>query len=50
MLNAAFRKTHTALAYLLFLAIFAHFAAVLFHTLIVDRLFSRIAPWRVRAL
>ena len=51
MLYAVLRKTHTVLAYLLFLAIIAHFGAVLFHTLIVrDRLFSRMAPWRVRAL
>ena len=51
MLYAALRKTHTVLAYLLFLAFIAHFAAVLFHTLVVrDRLFSRMAPWRVRAL
>lgn len=49
MLYAALRKTHTVLAYLLFLAFIAHFAAALFHTLVVrDRLFSRMAPWRVR--
>ena len=47
MLYAALRKMHTVLAYLLFLAIIAHFGAVLFHTLIVrDRLFSRMAPWK----
>jgi cytochrome b561 len=51
MLYAVLRKTHTVLAYLLFLAILAHFSAVLFHTFIVrDRLFSRMAPWRARAL
>jgi cytochrome b561 len=50
MLYAALRKVHTVLAYLLFLAIIAHFGAVLFHTWIVrDRFFSRMAPWRVRA-
>jgi len=50
MLYAVLRKTHTVLAYLLFLAFVAHFGAVLFHTLIVrDRLFSRMAPWKVRA-
>ncbi len=50
MLYAALRKAHTVLAYLLFLAIVAHFGAVLLHTWIVqDRLFSRMAPWRVRA-
>jgi cytochrome b561 len=32
MLYAALRKLHTVLAYLLFLAIMAHFGAVLFHT------------------
>jgi cytochrome b561 len=50
MLYAALRKAHTVLAYLLFLAFIAHFGAVLFHTLILrDRLFSRIAPYRVPA-
>jgi len=50
MLYAILRKTHTVLAYLLFMAFLAHFGAVLFHTLIVrDGLFSRMAPWRVRA-
>ncbi len=51
MLYAALRRAHTLLAYLLFLAFIAHFGAILFHTLIVrDRMFSRMAPWRVRAL
>jgi cytochrome b561 len=51
ILYAALRKVHTILAYLLFLAIIAHFGAVLFHTWIVrDRLFSRMAPWKARAL
>jgi cytochrome b561 len=50
MLYAALRKAHTVLAYLLFLTFIAHFGAVLFHTWIVrDRLFSRMAPWKVRA-
>ena len=50
MLYAMLRRTHTVLAYLLFLTFIAHFGAVLFHTLIVrDRLFCRMAPWRVRA-
>ena len=50
MLYAFLRRTHTVLAYLLFLAFIAHFAAVLFHTLVVrDGLLSRMAPWRVRA-
>jgi cytochrome b561 len=49
MLYAVLRKTHTILAYLLFLAFIAHFGAILFHTLIVrDGMFSRMAPWRVR--
>ena len=50
MLYAALRKAHAVLAYLLFLAFIAHFGAVLFHTLILrDRLFSRMAPYRVPA-
>jgi cytochrome b561 len=50
MVYAALRKVHTIFAYLLFLAIIAHFGAVLFHTWILrDRLFSRMAPWRVPA-
>jgi cytochrome b561 len=50
MVYATLRKLHTILAYLLFFAFIAHFGAVLFHTLVVrDRLFNRMAPWRVRA-
>jgi len=50
MLYAFLRRTHTVLAYLLFLAFIAHLGAILFHTLVVrDGLFSRMAPWRVRA-
>jgi cytochrome b561 len=50
MLYAVLRKTHTFLAYLLFLAFVAHFGAILFHTLIVrDGMLSRMAPWRARA-
>jgi cytochrome b561 len=50
MLYAALRKAHTVVAYFLFLAFIAHFGAVLFHTLILrDRLFSRMAPYRVPA-
>jgi cytochrome b561 len=50
MLYAFLRKAHTALAYLLFVAFIAHFGAVLFHTLVLrDRLFSRMAPYRVSA-
>jgi pyridoxine 4-dehydrogenase len=47
-LYAVLRKTHTILAYLLFLAFLAHLSAVLFHTLIVrDHLLNRMAVWRV---
>src|SRR6202050_4614019 len=50
MLYAVLRKTHTFLAYLLFLAFVAPFGAILFHTLIVrDGMLSRMAPWRARA-
>jgi cytochrome b561 len=50
MLYAALRKAHTILAYLLFVVFIAHFGAVLFHTLVLrDRLFSRMAPYRVPA-
>jgi cytochrome b561 len=50
MLYAVLRRTHTILAYLLFLTIIAHVGAILFHTLIVrDGIFSRMAPWKVRA-
>ena len=51
MLYAVLRKTHTILAYVLFLMFLAHFGAILFHTLIVqDGLFNRMAPWRVRGI
>jgi cytochrome b561 len=41
-LYAVLRKTHTFLAYLLFLTFLAHLSAVLFHTLIVrDRVLKR---------
>lgn len=50
MLHAVLRMAHTIVAYLLFLTILAHFAAVLFHTWVVrDGTFSRMAPWRVHA-
>jgi cytochrome b561 len=50
MVYAVLRKTHTFLAYLLFLAFLAHFGAILFHTLIVrDGLLSRMTPGRARA-
>jgi cytochrome b561 len=41
-LYAVLRKTHTILAYLLFLTFLAHLSAVLFHTFVVrDRLLHR---------
>jgi cytochrome b561 len=44
MLYAVLRKTHTVIAYLLFLTFLAHFGAVLFHTWVVrDGTFSRMA-------
>jgi len=49
-LYAILRKTHTILAYLLFVTFLAHLGAVLFHTLIVrDRLLDRMALWPVRS-
>jgi len=51
MLYTVLRKTHSVLAYLLFLMFIAHFGAILFHTLIMrDGMFNRMAPWRVRAI
>jgi cytochrome b561 len=48
-LYAVLRKTHTILAYLLFVTFLAHLGAVLFHTLIVrDRILDRMAIWPVR--
>lgn len=48
-LFAVLRRTHTVLAYLLFLTFLAHLAAVLFHTLIVrDRILDRMAIWPVK--
>lgn len=50
MLYAALRKAHTLLAYLFFLTIIAHFAAILFHTPIVrGGIFMRMAPWNSRS-
>jgi cytochrome b561 len=47
-LYAVLRKTHTILAYLLFLTFLAHLSAVLFHTLIFrDRLLNRMALWPI---
>lgn len=48
-LYATLRKTHTILAYLLFLTFLAHMGAVLFHTLILrDGILGRMVPWSVR--
>jgi cytochrome b561 len=50
MLYAGLRRAHTLLAYLLFLTFLGHLGAVLFHTWVLrDGVFSRMAPWRVRA-
>ena len=47
---AVLRKTHTILAYLLFVTFLAHLSAVLFHTLIVrDRLLHRMALWSIKS-
>jgi cytochrome b561 len=49
-LYAVLRKTHTILAYLLFLTFLGHLSAVLFHTLVIrDRLLNRMAVWPVRS-
>jgi cytochrome b561 len=49
-LYATLRKTHTVLAYLLFLTFLAHMSAVLFHTFILrDGLLKRMVPWTPRA-
>jgi cytochrome b561 len=49
-LYAILRKTHTILAYLLFVTFLTHLGTVLFHTLIVrDRLLDRMALWPVRS-
>jgi cytochrome b561 len=50
MLYALLRKAHTVLAYLFFLTILAHLAAILFHTLIVrDGMIKRMVPWNIRS-
>jgi len=49
MLYAILRRTHTVLAYLLFLTILAHISGVLFHTLVVrDGMLLRMLPWNAR--
>src|SRR6266849_4111529 len=48
-LYAVLRKVHTVLDYLFFLTFLAHFAAILFHTLVLrDGILKRMVPWRVR--
>ncbi len=50
VLYSVLRKAHTLLAYLFFLAFLGHFAAILFHTLVVrDGLLLRMAPWTRRS-
>lgn len=50
MLYAVLRRTHTILAYLLFLTFLAHLSAVLFHTIVMrDHLLDRMAIWPARA-
>jgi cytochrome b561 len=49
-LYAILRKTHTILAYLLFLTFLAHLSVVLFHTLVIrDGLLNRMVPWTTRS-
>jgi cytochrome b561 len=48
-LYAILRKTHTLLAYLLFVTFLGHLGTVLFHTIIIrDRLLHRMALWPAR--
>ena len=50
VLYTLLRKTHTILAYLLFVTFLAHLSAVLYHTFIIrDRLLSRMALWSIRS-
>ncbi len=49
LLYTVLRKTHTILAYLLFLTFLAHLTAVLFHTLVIrNGLLNRMALWPTR--
>jgi cytochrome b561 len=49
-LYATLRKTHTILAFLLFLTFLAHMSGVLFHQLVIrDNFLSRMLPWPARA-
>ena len=48
-LYATLRKTHTILAYVLFLAFLAHMSGVLFHQWVIrDGFLGRMLPWTVR--
>jgi len=48
-LYSVLRMAHTVLAYVFFLTFIAHFAAILFHTLIVrDGMLKRMVPWNIR--
>jgi cytochrome b561 len=48
-LFAILRTAHTVLAYLFLLTFFAHFSAILFHTLVLrDGILRRMAPWPMR--
>jgi cytochrome b561 len=50
MLYAILRRSHTILAYLLFVTFLAHLGAVLFHTVIIrDRFLNRMAIWPIRS-
>jgi cytochrome b561 len=50
MLYAILRRSHTMLAYLLFVTFLAHLGAVLFHTVIIrDRFLNRMAIWPIRS-
>jgi cytochrome b561 len=50
LLYTILRRTHTILAYLLFLTFLAHLSQVLFHTLIIrDRLLHRMALWSIHS-
>lgn len=49
-LYAVLRKTHTILAYLLFLTFLAHLGGVLLHQLVIrDRILNRMAIWPTRS-
>ncbi len=49
LMYSVLRKAHTVLGYLFFLTFIAHFAAILFHSLIVrDGIIMRMVPWNIR--